>query len=154
MSLPQNFLASPTHRKNNCCVFWPANACLRMVQNNEKHSKMMKKLPFPSCAWEAHVRRMKNKNPNEQPAFRCQPDFGSHSQSLTNKLFSSVSSCALHEPLVHMMVKVLFSSFLNVFDHAYECASMHALVEIHKKQLRSKSGSFYFLIHFNHSNPD
>ena len=109
-----------------------------------------------SCT-QAHMYKKITKNfkiPNEQPAFRCQPDFGSHSQSLTNKLFSSVSSCALHEPLVHMMVKVLFSSFLNVFDHAYECASMHALVEIHKKQLRSKSGSFYFLIHFNHSNPD
>ena len=30
-----------------------------------------------------------NKIPNEQPAFRCQPAFWSHSQSLTNKLFSS-----------------------------------------------------------------
>ena len=30
------------------------------------------------------------KIPNEEPAFRCQPAFGSHSQSLTNKLFFSI----------------------------------------------------------------
>ena len=34
-------------------------ACVRMVVKNEKHWKMMKKVPFPSCAREAHVRRMK-----------------------------------------------------------------------------------------------
>ena len=34
-------------------------------------------------------RTKNNKIPNEQPAFGCQPAFGSHSQSLTNKLFSS-----------------------------------------------------------------
>ena len=44
-----------------------------------------------SCT-QAHMYKKITKNfkiPNEQPAFRCQPDFGSHSQSLTNKLFSS-----------------------------------------------------------------
>ena len=35
-----------------------ACTCVRMVNNNEKHWKMMKKVPFPSCAQEAHVRRM------------------------------------------------------------------------------------------------
>ena len=30
----------------------------------------------------------KNEIPKEQPAFGCQPAFGSHSESLTNKLFS------------------------------------------------------------------
>ena len=37
-----------------CCVFRTANACLRMVENDEKH-------------WKNHE---KNKIPNEQPAFR------------------------------------------------------------------------------------
>ena len=26
-------------------------ACVRMVENNKKHSKMMKKVPFSSCVW-------------------------------------------------------------------------------------------------------
>ena len=30
-----------------------------MVDNDEKHSKIMKKVPFPSCVQEAHVRLMK-----------------------------------------------------------------------------------------------
>ena len=33
-----------------------ACACIGMVENNENHSKMMKKVPFPSCAREAHKR--------------------------------------------------------------------------------------------------
>ena len=69
----------------NCCVFRPANACA------EKHWKMMKKYPFHHAherlMWDPW-RKMK-KIPNEQPAFGCQPAFGSHSQLLTNKLFSS-----------------------------------------------------------------
>ena len=65
-----------------------------------------------------------NKNPNKQPtfrcqpAFRCQPDFGSHSQLLTNKLFSSFFFMRLTWASVRMMEKVLFSSFLNVFQFA------------------------------------
>ena len=42
--------------------------------------------------WVMHMRRpcrKKNKIPNEQPVFGCQPTFGSHSHSRTNKLFSS-----------------------------------------------------------------
>ena len=30
-----------------------------MVENDQKHWKMMKKVPFPSCVREAHVRLMK-----------------------------------------------------------------------------------------------
>ena len=46
--------------KETCCVFRPENqthacACIRMVENDEKHSKMMKTLPFQSCAREALV---------------------------------------------------------------------------------------------------
>ena len=36
-----------------------ACACVRMIKNDEKHCRMMKKVPFPSCPQEAHVRRMK-----------------------------------------------------------------------------------------------
>ena len=35
------------------------HACACMVENDKKHWKMMKKVPFPSCAREAHVRLVK-----------------------------------------------------------------------------------------------
>ena len=139
-----------------------ACACISMVENNEKHSKMMKKLPFPSCAREAHVRRMKNKNPNEQPAFRCQPDFGSHSQTLTNKLFSSFSFMRLTRASRAHDGKGTFSSFWNVF-HCFrtcECMHKHAFAGRNTQQTTAvkhesfESGSFFYLMHFNHSNPD
>ena len=41
-----------------CCVFRPENACVRMVEKDEKHCKIMRKVPFPSCAREPHVRRI------------------------------------------------------------------------------------------------
>ena len=34
-------------------------ACVHMVENDEKHWKMMKEVPFPSWAQEANVRLMK-----------------------------------------------------------------------------------------------
>ena len=34
-------------------------ACVCMFENNEKHLKIMKKVPFPSCVLEAHVRLVK-----------------------------------------------------------------------------------------------
>ena len=49
----------PTQVIMVCCVFRLANARFCMVKNDEKHWKMMKKVTFPSCAQEAHVRRMK-----------------------------------------------------------------------------------------------
>ena len=101
---------------NGCCVFQPANACLRLRSHGWKRSKTSEN---------------DNKIPNEQPAFGCQPAFGSHSQSLTNNIFSSFffiflpySSCALHEPLVRMMEKILFSLFSNVFDRFQPCQRM------------------------------
>ena len=36
-----------------------ACACVRMIENDKKHLKLIKKVPFASCAPEAHVRRMK-----------------------------------------------------------------------------------------------
>ena len=74
----------------SCCVFPP---------------------PFSSCAREAHVRRMKKKV--------CWSAIGSDSQKLVAHLdFCYFSSCVLHEPLVHMMKKVLFSSFWTMQTHA------------------------------------
>ena len=35
-----------------------ACTCVRMVKNDQKYWKMKKKVPFPSCVREAHVRRM------------------------------------------------------------------------------------------------
>ena len=60
-----------------------ACACIRMVENDRKHKKMMKKVSFPRF-----------------------------------------SSCALHEPLIRMMEKVLFSSFSNVFYRFQPCERM------------------------------
>ena len=64
----------------------------RMLAHGRKRWKTFenhrKSKYFASCTWDAK-KEQKNKIPNEQPAFECQPAFGSHSQSLTNKLFSS-----------------------------------------------------------------
>ena len=38
-----------------------ACSCICMVENNEKHSKIMKKIPFSSCTWEAHVVKLRKK---------------------------------------------------------------------------------------------
>ena len=38
-----------------------AFACVRMVENDQKHSKMSKKVPFSSCVREAYE-RLTNKN--------------------------------------------------------------------------------------------
>jgi transketolase len=43
---------------------------------------------------------------NEQPAFGCQPAFGSHSQWLVGGVFFAFFIMHLHEPLVCMMKKV------------------------------------------------
>ena len=138
---------------NMCCVFRPANACLCMVERGKKTFENDEKSIFIMCTrgsckthkkfvgqwlgltpkswlliwnfvlfstWTSCAWCKNNKILNEQPAFGCQPAFGSHSQSLTNKLFSS---CVLHEPLMHMMKKILFSSFSNIFFFLDQCVS-------------------------------
>ena len=45
------------------------------------------------------------------------------------KKYLCFSSCVLHEPLVHMMKKVLFSSFLNVFL-SFLTMQMHAQARV------------------------
>ena len=42
-------------------------ACVHMVKKYEKHSKIMKKVPFPSYVREAHVRCMKK---NEEKSIK------------------------------------------------------------------------------------
>ena len=50
-----------------------------MVKKDKKHWKMMKKVPLPSCAREAHVRRMKK---NEEEV--CWSVIESDSQNLVD----------------------------------------------------------------------
>ena len=89
-----------------CCVFWPANACLRMclhvrmVENDEKQWKMMKKVPFPFCTWEAHLRRMKK---NEEKSLLVSdwewlPKAGWHQKAGCS--FGILLFFLLHEPLM------------------------------------------------------
>ena len=112
-------------------------ACVRMFKNDRKHKKMMIKVSFPSCVREAHVRPMKknDKNPNEQPDFGCQPAFGSHSQSLTNKLFSLFFFMRLTWASHMHDGKGTFFHHFPMFsvdiNHANACTSMRSLVEIH-----------------------
>ena len=42
-----------------------ACACIRMVENDQKQSKAMKKVPFSSCRREAH-KRLTKKNKEKQ----------------------------------------------------------------------------------------
>ena len=46
------------HGTTTACVVY-FNQQTHMVENDRKHKKMMKKVSFPSCVREAHVRRMK-----------------------------------------------------------------------------------------------
>ena len=69
-----------------------------------------------------------NKKPNEQPAFRCQPALGSHSQSLTNKLFFSFffvsltrASRAHDEKGTFLLIFKCFWSFSTMPMHAQAC---------------------------------
>ena len=61
--------------------------------------------------------RKNNKIPNEQPAFGCQQAFGSHSHSLTNKLFSSFFFTSLTWAFRMHDENGTFSWFSNVFHH-------------------------------------
>ena len=61
-----------------------------------------------------------NKIPNEQPSFGCQTALGSHSQSQTNKLFSSFFFTSLS----YAWWKRYFLWFSNVFHHFRPCKHM------------------------------
>ena len=46
-----------------------ACACVRMVENVQKHLKMSKKVPFSSCARDAHVRLTKKNEEKQKKLF-------------------------------------------------------------------------------------
>ena len=90
-----------------------------------------------------------NKIPNEQPTVRCQPAFGSHSHSLTNKLFFSFffagllcASLGHDEKGTFFIIFKCFLSFLTMRTHAQAC-----MVEIHNS-LGSKKCSSESVEHF------
>jgi hypothetical protein len=102
----------------------------------------MQKIPLlPKISLSAHAHNEKQLNlvtitkiPNEQPAFECQPAFGSHSQLLVAGVFFAFFIMLLPEPLVCMIKMENFYAFSIIFDHANVCASTHSLVEIHNIQ--------------------
>ena len=77
-----------------------------------------------SLYWAHSLQKVKNnKIPNEQPAFGCQPDFGSHSHLLTNKLFSSIFFTSL-------TWAVCMNDEKGTFFMIFECI-LCSLVKIH-----------------------
>ena len=115
-----------------------ACACVRMVQNNWKHPKISKKVPFSSCAQEAHEEKRKKKFGGQQ--------FGATPKSwLTPKRWLLIWNCVVFVVFcaffyMHLLCARWYSLknfithfrvFSIVFDHANACASMHSLDEIH-----------------------
>ena len=91
----------------NCCVFWPANSCVCMVENDQKHLKMSKKSTFfimhMRGTWEAYEAKRRQKV--------CWSAIGSDSQKLvdTLKLVAHLEFCCflyffifLREPYVSL----------------------------------------------------
>ena len=78
-----------------------------------------------------------NKIPNEQPAFKCQPAFGSHSQLLTNNFFFIFPHAFYMSLLCTRWKRYFFHHFrmfFIVFNHVNACASMYSLVKVHNSQ--------------------
>ena len=162
--------------KKNKEKSWLTTSCWLLIWNFDSRNKFFQRTfcvmrnkvfqRISSCAWEVHVekRTKNNKFPNEQPAFGCQPAIESHSQSLTNKLFSSVFFVFLREPLMSLSCAwwkrycfTHFRVFSINFDHANACASMCSLVEIHNKciyektsfKISAKSGLMAMMVNFD-----
>ena len=131
------------------------NECLHMVKNNEKYSKIIKS-SLLTCAWEAHIEKWRNnnfftggsicgtlltilktvknkENPQELPAFSCQPAFGSHSQSLINKLFSS---------FFYMSLMWAFHAF-EIKRYFFQVC-MHSLIDVPLFKLFIVQAQFFF----------
>ena len=149
------------------CVFRPANTCLRMRSHCRKRSKTFKnheKSTFfimhtrgSSKAHKEKQRKMKkkvcwsaigNKIPNEQPALSCQPVFGSHSQSLTNKLFSSFFFVSLLCASRVHNEKGIFYSFSSVYDcfQPCECMRKHAFSGRNTQQMAAMPLLLWFAV--------
>ena len=110
-----------------CCVFRPANACLRMYLHGRKWWKTLENEKFEFLI-KVCLRRISTIN--------CRPAFVSHSQLLTNKLFSSF-----------FFLRLTWTSwmFFIVFDLANTCTSMRSLVKIHNTPLLALSKAFISL---------
>ena len=95
-----------------------ACTCVRMVENDQKHSKMSKKVPFSSCAREAHIRLTKK---NKKKV--CWSAIGSGSQKLvdTLTLVTHLEFCCF---LFFLLFFVLFVLFF--FMHL-SCAQWYSL---------------------------
>ena len=127
----------------NCCVFRPANTCFWKSWKSYLFHKCVLIRYFCSWTWEDHVEKQSrnNKIPNEQSAFGCQPAFASHSQSLTNKLFSLFFFMGLtwasrphdRKGTFFMIFECLWMFFI-VFNHVNTCESMRSLVKIHNTE--------------------
>ena len=115
----------------------------RMIAHGRKWQKTFKK-DEKSTFYERHTRslrrKMKNKFPNEQPAFGNQrlgvtPNRWPTNFFLRFSLFFFVSlSWASREPLLCMMKKVLFTHFRVfsiIFDYANACLRIRSLVKIY-----------------------
>ena len=92
-----------------CCVIWLANACLHIIENNEKRWKIMKK------AWATSF-------------LESLPIADQH------ELYVSLLCSWWKKYFFHDFPMVFF-----VFDHTNACASMPLLVKIHKSCLWNKS---------------
>ena len=93
-------------------ISWPVLCILtseHMLAHAFAWSKMMKNIWMP----------------NKQPPFGCQPAFGSHSQWLTNKLFSSFFFMSLTWASRAYDEKGTFSWFSNDFHRFRPCERMH-----------------------------
>ena len=71
-----------------------ACACVRMVENDQKHKKIMKKVPFCSCTPEAHERLTK-KNKEKIIMYANLVNFG-----VFLIVFDHVNACASMHSLV------------------------------------------------------
>ena len=134
-------------------MFWRGcsakHKMLGMVENDQKHLEMMKKVLFPSCVREAHVRRMKkNKETNFQRTF-CVMHMSIHVEKKSKWATSFWGSLPIadQQTIFFIFLHVSYTSlsctrwkkyffhhfqiFYIVFDHANACASMRSLVEIH-----------------------
>ena len=96
---------------------------LKLAENTGKWEK----IAFPSYTQEAYKRLTKKNEENSKWATSIwvSPSFW---ESLPNRwptnfffIFLRFSSCALHEPIVQMMKKILFYSFSTVFDCFRPC---------------------------------
>ena len=96
----------------HCCVFRPANACVHMVKNNEKCSKIIKKVLYSLYARETHAR-------------------------LTQEHEEKCSFLAFSEKSTFLIIFERFSLFSTMWMHAQACVHwlkniQHSTVHTHK----------------------